>query len=249
MNESVVGGPAAPGLRLAGRLAAGSRELVPAFEIELQAGRWHALVGPSGSGKSSLLRSIAGLAGPVRLEGQCEAQDGLPLPPRVAWMAQSDLLAPWLTVLGNVLLTDRLQGRPPQRVRAMQMLDAVGLAGRADDRPASLSGGMRQRVALARTLMTGRPLVLLDEPFSALDAGTRARMQDLAVQVLRGFTVVIVTHDPAEAVRVADTIHLVSAGGVRPLPVPPGRPVRALDAPAVQEAYGRLWKQLHEMAA
>lgn len=249
MNVGAEAGHAAPGLRLSGRLCAGSRELVPPFEVRLQAGLWHALVGPSGSGKSSLLRSIAGLAGPVRLEGRCEADDGLPLPPRVAWMAQSDLLAPWLTVLGNVLLTDRLQGRRAQRARALEMLDAVGLAARAGDRPARLSGGMRQRVALARTLMTGRPLVLLDEPFSALDAGTRARMQDLEVDVLRGFTVVIVTHDPAEAVRVADTIHLVSADGVRPLPVPPGRPVRPLDAPAVQEAHGRLWKQLHEMAA
>ncbi|MEZ5661473.1 MAG: ATP-binding cassette domain-containing protein [Burkholderiaceae bacterium] len=238
----------APGLRINGRLMLGDRELLPRFSLSLRAGHWHALVGPSGVGKSSLIRIIAGLPGAVRLDGRCEADDGGSLSERIAWMAQSDSLVPWLSVLANLLLPARLRGERSDRDRAMQMLQAVGLADQASLKPAALSGGMRQRVALARTLMLARDVVLLDEPFSALDAGTRARMQDLAVTVLRGKTVVIVTHDPAEAVRVGQSLTLVTRQGLESLALPPGEPVRPLDAVEVLAVQGALWRRLHGLA-
>jgi len=144
--------------------------------------------------KAALL--IAGLDGGATFNGTIRASDGLPLPGRLSLMAQDDLLMPWLDALENAVLGARLRGQEPDRVHAHAVLDQLGLSEHAAKRPAELSGGQRQRVALARTLIEDRPVVLLDEPFSALDAGTRARMQDLAADHLGGRTVLMVTHDP-----------------------------------------------------
>jgi len=129
-------------------------------------------------------------------------------------MAQSDLLLPWLSVLDNVLLGYRLRGDrsalATAEERARGLLAEVGLADRLDDRPARLSGGMRQRAALARTLCEDRPVVLMDEPFAHLDAVTRLELQDLAARLLAGRTAVLVTHDPLEALRVGHQIRVLS---------------------------------------
>jgi putative hydroxymethylpyrimidine transport system ATP-binding protein len=127
-------------------------------------------------------------------------------------MAQQDLLLPWSSVLDNVTLGERLRmGRASAETqeRALALLDRVGLANSANALPSTLSGGMRQRAALVRTLMEDRPVVLMDEPFSALDAITRVRLQDLAADLLRGRTVLLVTHDPLEALRLGDRIHVL----------------------------------------
>ena len=162
-----------------------ARNAVDGVSLALPAGQITALLGPSGSGKSTLLRLIAGL-----LPGQPSSLAG-----QVAWMAQQDLLLPWLTLFDNVLLGARLRGEVPDIARTQALLARLGLADRANAMPASLSGGMRQRAALARTLMEDRPLVLMDEPFSALDAITRAAMQELASEVLSHRSVLLVTHD------------------------------------------------------
>ena len=116
--------------------------------------------------------------------------------------------------LQNVMLGARLRGEAPRdddlAARAVQVLASVGLEGRAHDLPASLSGGMRQRVALARCLMEGRPVVLMDEPFSSLDAITRQRLQDLSARLLVGCTVLLVTHDPLEALRLCHRVHVLT---------------------------------------
>ena len=135
--------------------------------------------------------------------------------PRLAWMGQQDNLLPWLTVLGNVGLGARLRGEPLDRDRAEALLARVGLIPQRDQRPATLSGGQRQRAALARTLMEDRPVVLMDEPFSALDAITRARLQVLAAQLLAGRTVLLVTHDPLEALRLGHRIHVMAGQPAR----------------------------------
>ena len=142
-------------------------------------------------------------------------------------MAQQDLLLPWLGALDNVLLGYRLRGVSRAelkrlRERGRELLDRVGLGGREGDLPATLSGGMRQRVALARTLMEDRPVVLMDEPFSALDAITRFRLQDLAAEMLAGRTVLLVTHSPSEAVRLGHRLYVLSGQPARPR-----RPARA----------------------
>jgi putative hydroxymethylpyrimidine transport system ATP-binding protein len=163
-------------------------------------------------------------------------------------MAQSDLLMPWLDLPENVCLGARLRGEAADLSRARHLLAQVGLSDHLDKRPAALSGGQRQRVALARTLMEDRPVVLLDEPFSALDAKSRAQMQDLAAELLKGRTVLHVTHDTAEAARLAHRVLLMGPDGIT-CPMPPEtHPPRAFDAPETQRFDGHLLRLMLEVA-
>ena len=177
--------------------------------LTLEPGRITCLLGPSGVGKSSILKVLAGF---IPLPGQSviTVSDKGSLAGRLSYMDQQDLLLPWATVEENLLIGDRLRGNPPNIERARRLLDHVGLVDRRDALPAVLSGGMRQRVALARTLMEGAPIVLMDEPFSALDAITKFRLQELAADMLIGKTVLLITHDPLEALRIGHVIHVLS---------------------------------------
>ena len=146
-----------------------------------------------------------------------------------------------------VTLGASLRGERADRSRAWDVLTRVGLAEHVGKRPAALSGGQRQRAALARTLMEDRPVVLLDEPFSALDAGTRARMQDLAASLLSGRTVLHVTHDASEAARLGQDVVVMTRSGLRRVD-PPDAPIpRAYDAPGTLAFQGRLLRLLLEM--
>lgn len=219
-----------------GAVAYDGARLFADFELTLAAGRTLCLLGPSGVGKSTLLRLMAGLVPPAP-DTQIAANDGLPLAGRIAWMGQQDLLCPWLNATDNILLGARLRGQTPDRARADRLLDSVGLAGRGGAKPNELSGGQRQRVALARTLMEDRPFVLMDEPFTALDAITRWRLQALAARLLSGRTVVLVTHDPREALRLGHEIRVLSGFPARlgPPISPAGAPPRDLaDANAAE---------------
>jgi putative hydroxymethylpyrimidine transport system ATP-binding protein len=168
-------------------------------------------------------------------------------------MAQRDLLFPWLSVLDNVTLGCRLRGDAnpsSSRERALILLNSIGMAANGTDLPDSLSGGMRQRAALARTLMEDRPVVVMDEPFSAVDAITRVRLQNLAARLLGERTVLLVTHDPLEALRLGHRIHVMSG---RPATLgealePPGAPPRDVDDPAILELQGDLLRRLAEAA-
>jgi NitT/TauT family transport system ATP-binding protein len=205
-----------------------------------------AVVGPSGCGKSTALRMIAGLLAPsrgeVRVNGQAPASQA-----RAMSLAfQRPTLLPWFDVLGNVLFPLRHMGLPvgaAERDRAMALLGMLGLADFARKRPDELSGGMQQRVALGRALVTEPQILLLDEPFSALDALTR---DELGIELLRlneaqPKTVVLITHSVAEAVMLADRVLVMSARPGRiaaevriDLPRPRGADVTRL--PAFQEA-------------
>lgn len=199
----------APGLMLDGvSVSYAGRAILSGLSLEIAGGGVTAFLGPSGVGKSTLLRRVAGL---VDGAGRVVASDGLGLDGRVAFMGQTDLLMPWLTVTGNAALGARLRGEAADETRLAGVIDAVGLTGHETKRPCALSGGMRQRTALARTLMEDRPVVLMDEPFSAVDALTRLKLQDLAARLLADRTVLLVTHDPWEAIRIADRI-IVLAG-------------------------------------
>ena len=199
------------------------------LHFRLEPGRWTCLLGPSGVGKSSLLRVIAGLQ-PLEA-GEVACSDGQGLAGRLAWMGQRDGLLPWLTAEQNVLLGSRLRHERPDRARAAALLADVGIEEQAGQRPATLSGGQRQRVALARTLMEDRPVVLMDEPFSSLDAITRTRLQALASSLLRERTVLLVTHDPMEALRLGHRIYVMAGrpAGLEEAMAPGGDPPRALD--------------------
>ncbi|MGC1260585.1 MAG: ATP-binding cassette domain-containing protein, partial [Jannaschia helgolandensis] len=177
---------AVPALHLSGRATIDGVSIFGPLSLNAPAGKWTCLLGPSGVGKSTILRLLAGLGDEIAFDGQVATGDGTSLDERVALMAQSDLLMPWLDVNANVTLGARLRGEVPDRDRARAMLERVGLTEHATKRPHALSGGQRQRAALARTLVENRPVVLLDEPFSALDARSRALMQDLAAELLAG---------------------------------------------------------------
>ena len=238
----------AVGVTVRGNAETSAGTLFDSLELTLGAGRWTCLLGLSGVGKTTLLRLIAGLETHADFRGRIEANDGQRIPGRVAYMAQSDLLFPWSTVLGNVTAGARLRGERPCLVRARALLARVGLAELEDRKPAALSGGQRQRVALARTLAEDRPLILLDEPFSALDAHTRSEMQDLAFELLEGRTVLLVTHDPGEAARLGHSIHVMTTTGLRSIRTPPGEPPRPVDDSSMLACQGALHRLLRDSA-
>lgn len=244
------------------RLEYSGRLLFESLDLDLAAGTWTCLLGASGVGKTSLLRLIAGLAVPEP-GTSITGDDGAAVSGRAAYMAQQDLLLPWLTALENVTLGSRLRdgarrasGRPsgrssgPAYGRARELLDTVGLGDRMRALPAALSGGERQRVALARTLMEDRPLVLMDEPFSALDAITRHRLQTLSARLLAGRTVLHVTHDPLEALRLGHRVHVMRGSPARlGSPIEPaGPPPRDVHDPAILAQHADLLDQLAEAA-
>jgi NitT/TauT family transport system ATP-binding protein len=228
------------GAGLALRGATLGRPGAPALEgvdLDVVPGEILSVVGPSGCGKSTLLRTLAGLLSPL---AGTVTQDGSPLTGPAADRAlvfQEDALLPWRTLQANVELPLAVQGLPrrQRRGQAGAWLDRVGLADRARQLPHRVSGGQRQRAQLARALAAGPRAVLMDEPFGALDAQTRAGMQDLLVEVLHGTgaTVVFVTHDVDEALFLGDRVALLGAGrltAVRDIPRPRDR--TAHDDPA-----------------
>jgi NitT/TauT family transport system ATP-binding protein len=189
---------------------------VPAARINLQVepGEIVVLLGPSGCGKSTILRALAGLLAPT---GGTAMIDGEPLSrskTKCGMVFQEDALLPWRSAWRNVEYALRLRGVPRAQRRkiAQDSLEQVGLAGFSDHLPIALSGGMRQRVQLARTLACEPQVMLMDEPFGALDAQTRAEMLALLVSVWRRHqtTILFVTHDVDEAVRIGDRIVLLS---------------------------------------
>lgn len=218
--------------------------LFEGLDFHLERGQCTCLLGPSGVGKSSLLRVIAGLL-PVD-QGEISCSDGGSIKNRVAWMGQSDDLLPWLTILENVCLGSRLRGERPEREQAQRLLSDLDIAALAERLPATLSGGQRQRAALARTLMEDRPLILMDEPFSSLDAITRTRLQELAARSFRGRTVLLVTHDPLEALRLGHHIHVMagSPAAIEPALSPGGAPPRALDDRGLLDLQATLLRRL-----
>lgn len=189
------------------------------LHLTLAAGKWTCLLGPSGVGKSTLLRLIAGLTSPeTTVQATVSCNNEIDVTKHVAYMAQTDLLLPWMTVLENVLLgytlrADNAYASTHKRIeesKARSLLTQAGLANTENLYPHQLSGGMRQRVAIVRTLMEDKPVILMDEPFSALDAITRFKLQNLAATLLKNRTVFFITHDPLEALRLADEIIIMS---------------------------------------
>jgi len=216
-------------IRISGSFRYDDNWLFRDIDLALQPVGWTCLLGPSGVGKSTLLRLLIGLETRGWFDGKIETDDGIALTGRAAYMAQSDLLMPWLDVLGNVTLGAQLRGETSDKGRAHALIERVGLKQHINKYPAELSGGMRQRVALARTLMEDSPVVVLDEPFSALDARTRIEMQDLAFELLNKRTVLLVTHDPGEAARLGHKIAILDEAGLRDFPVTGTGPLRPFD--------------------
>ena len=188
------------------------------LRASVAAGEFVTLVGPSGCGKSTLFNIVAGLEEPdpggiLRFEGNsCHAADLLG---RVSFMPQRDLLLPWRNVIDNAILALDVEGVPraKARAKALKMLPEFGLAGFEQQYPHQLSGGMRQRVALMRTFLFERDLMLLDEPFGALDALTRTMMQRWLLDVWQKYrrTILFITHDVDEAIFLGDRVLVMTA--------------------------------------
>ncbi|NCX94279.1 MAG: ABC transporter ATP-binding protein, partial [Gammaproteobacteria bacterium] len=190
-------------------------------------GKTSVILGPSGIGKSVVLKIIAKLIpnSPVLIDSL-----GQEVHHRMAYMAQQDLLMPWLSVLENTMIGYRLRGELNESLvqKARDLLARVGLSNEMHLRPSVLSGGMRQRVALVRTLMEDTPIVLMDEPFSALDVATRHQAQNLTAELFKGKTVILVTHEPREAIRLGHRIHVLG-----------GRPAQRVESLELHDSPAR----------
>ena len=203
----------------------GEKLILDRLSLAMQSGEFMALVGSSGSGKSTILRLIAGLehpsSGSISVDGKPVSSPG----PDRGMVFQKYSLYPWLNAAENVAFGMRLQRIKPAEIleRTAYFLEVVGLSEAADKLPRELSGGMQQRVAIARALATNPSILLLDEPFGALDLQIRESMQDFLLKLWQrtGLTVLLITHDVEEALVLAQRVHVLAPN--------PGRIVRSID--------------------
>ena len=226
------------------------------ISFSVSEGEFIAIVGPSGCGKSTLLNLISGLllpeSGTIFLKGHSVRDAGT----EIGYMLQKDHLFEWRSVYRNVILGLEIQKKctPEHLARADSLLDTYGLSGFRDSRPSRLSGGMRQRAALIRTLVLEPELLLLDEPFSALDYQTRLSVCDDIGGIIKKeqTTAILVTHDLAEAISIADRILVLSRrpGRIRSiipiqLEVEDRTPLKSRNAPNFKDYFNRIWKELN----
>ena len=186
-----------------------NKKILNGLDLSIREGEFVSLLGPSGCGKSTLLKLLTGVISPEGGQVFADGQRIWGITERFAYMPQNDLLFPWRTILENVCLYGRIHGGLEQmKGEAMAQMGAFGLKGYENEYPSALSGGMRQRAAFLRTLLCHADILLLDEPFGALEVITRGEMQDwlLGVRDRMNRTVLLVTHDIDEAIYLSDRI-------------------------------------------
>ncbi|MER8102168.1 ABC transporter ATP-binding protein [Kitasatospora sp. NPDC059811] len=231
------------------------------LDLTVAQGEFVAVVGPTGCGKSTTLTLVSGLEEPTEGEVRVDGEPVRGIHPKVGFVFQQDAVFPWRTVLSNVMAGPRFRGVPTAeaRERARDWLGRVGLAAFEDRYPHQLSGGMRKRVALAQTFVNDPDILLMDEPFSALDVQTRALMSDQLLELWAGTrssgnaaSVVFVTHDLDEAIALADRVVVMTAGPatvkeIFTVDLPRPRTVEAVRLePRFVELYREIWASLGE---
>jgi len=228
------------------------------INLDVRSGEFVSLIGPSGCGKTTILSLIAGLfeptAGTVSIYGET-----INKPTRkVGYMLQQDYLFPWRTIYENCIIGLELEGKVSEQKRqyVMQLLEEMGLTGTENKYPHQLSGGMRQRVALVRTLATEPEIMLLDEPFSALDYQTKLQLEDLVAETLksRQKTAILVTHDISEAIAMSDKVVVLQPcpGKIRktvdvPNPIRAATPFIARELNGFHDLFHMLWSEFEQM--
>lgn len=230
------------------------------ISLEVEEGEFISFLGPSGCGKTTLLSIIAGLIQPTEGKITLEEKPVEKLKEQIGYMLQQDYLFPWKTIEENILLGLKLTNQltTEKKQSTLMLLDEMGLGGFNNQYPSQLSGGMRQRVALVRTLANEPKLLLLDEPFSALDYQTKLRLEDLVSNTLKAFhkTAILVTHDIGEAIAMSDRIFLFTPrpGEVYktftiPEEVRTVTPFQARNHELYSEIFQTIWKELEQIEA
>lgn len=228
------------------------------ISLKVEEGEFVSFLGPSGCGKTTLLSIIAGLLKPTEGKVTLENQSIEKLDNEIGYMLQQDYLFPWKTIEENILLGLKLNDQLTNEKKeyTLDLLDQMGLKGFEKQYPSQLSGGMRQRVALVRTLATEPKLLMLDEPFSALDYQTKLRLEDLVSDTLKSFrkTAILVTHDIGEAIAMSDRIYLFSPrpGQIYktfevPDEVKSMSPFNARNHERYSEVFQEIWKELEQI--
>ncbi|ASS74906.1 spermidine/putrescine ABC transporter ATP-binding protein [Tumebacillus algifaecis] len=236
---------------------AGETLALRGIEFLVEEGELIGLVGPSGCGKSTILSLIAGLLLPTQGEVRVFAELVHSPSPDVGYMLQQDYLLPWRTIHDNILLGLEIQGKKTKAnmEQALRLLHEMGLAHAADQHPHQLSGGMRQRVALVRTLTANPQVILLDEPFSALDYQIKLQLEELIQSTLKEkrLTGVLVTHDLGEAIAMCDRVFVMSKNpgtikSVYPIPeeIRDLSPFAAREHPEFHALFRQVWRDLQD---
>lgn len=230
------------------------------ISLEVREGEFVSFLGPSGCGKTTLLSIIAGLIRPTEGTVSLENQAVHKLNNQIGYMLQQDYLFPWKSIKENILLGLKISNSLTEEKEqyAFNLLEQMGLGGFENQYPSQLSGGMRQRVALVRTLATEPKLLMLDEPFSALDFQTKLKLEDLVSDTLKTFgkTAILVTHDIGEAIAMSDRIFLFSPRPGRlhktfevPEQLKNSAPFQARNHEAYPELFQSIWKELEKIEA
>ena len=227
-----------------GSLSIKDKNLLNNFLLRINKGTWTTILGQSGVGKSTLLKLIAGLDIPGKFKGNINIKN---INKRTfSWMAQDDLLLPWMNIIRNVCLGQILRNEELDYLKAEKLLQKVDLKNFSTQLPATLSVGMRQRVALARTLMEETEIVLMDEPFSSLDYTTRSFIQNLSKKLLKDKTVIMVTHDPTEALILSNRLLLIENKKLTELKLPNSNPIRSINQNDFSKFYEKTIKKLQQ---
>lgn len=225
------------------------------ISLSIEEGEFISLLGPSGCGKTTLLSIIAGLVNATEGSITIKGEPNQNRHSNMGYMLQQDYLFPWKTIEENIFLGLKIMklDTPSNKEKALQLLDNIGLQGVLHQYPDQLSGGMRQRVALVRTLATDPKILLLDEPFSALDYQTKLKLEDLVFKTLKEYnkTAILVTHDISEAIAMSDRIFMLKANPgqvhrtfIVPEDLRKATPFEVRQHPQFSEVFQKIWREL-----